>query len=112
MNLNKFTNNSDLYNALRIDKLSNAIVKRKLNFFKQLMDNELTRECLQASLENIDQVSDKSFIMQIIHLLNIQHLPNLEIIKELCTKKVTLLKKKNLPYITQIKVSQSIISSK
>ena len=89
LNLNKFTNNSDLYGALTLDTIKTSIMKRKLNFFLQLMENKLTLDVLQVSLDNIFDSSDKSFLSQILRILNIHHLPpNLDILKELCLTKL------------------------
>ena len=91
LNLSKYTNNNDLYGAISLDTIKTSILKRKLNFLLQLMENKLTLDVLQVSLDNIADSSDKSFLSQILRILNIQHLPpNLDIIKEFCLTKLRI----------------------
>jgi len=70
-NLNKYCSTEKLFNPLSIRPTELAIYKCKLLFLEQLLENNMTRRIVISQLNNVDNLSKKSFLFNILDYLDI-----------------------------------------
>ena len=76
--VSKYTGSKKLFDALGIIEIENNIKIKKLNFFIQLSNYELTRTFLQRQLEHIDNISEFSLLREILRWFKISAQLSLE----------------------------------
>jgi hypothetical protein len=71
LNLNKFSSNEKIFHALNMKKTDMAILKRKLTFAIQLIENDMTGQIIAEQLNNHTSLSTKSLLYNILIRLGI-----------------------------------------